>query len=205
MISKKDLDKRVRSLENFRWRLRNAFGVLRERDDSETSLEYVPENELDLVSSKSDSDTDEMQSQMIEVHDNMASAHFVVEIATSFVWPLLRDWISRRNEDGNRRFRFSKFLRLIDPRNLIQALSEREEKAQQKYGSGLSIQEGDLGIQQAIDKLSDSVFFLFKAINNTNELARHNRNEFNRQLNIITDLHSTLGAFISEIKSAKLK
>lgn len=208
-MRKRDLEKRIRSLENFRWRLRNSLSTVLEKDVTEDSLGSVTEtvtiDEYETASSKSDSDVEpemEIETHVIQESQNdLASMHLVAETVSNLVWPLLRDWLNSKDKEGNRKLRFSKFLRLIDPRNVFQALAERDDKAKRKYGEGLSLEDAPANFQPAIEKLSDSVYFLFLTTKSAEQLRVSNPNEYARQLNTITDLHNILGSFIGDLKA----
>lgn len=147
------------------------------------------------------------QKAEIVIHNdnNLAGANRLVGVATTFIWPMLVEWLLKRDEDGKGKSRFSRFLHLIDPRNVRQALFERNKKAEAKYGSGLTVEQGIPSFQPAVEKLSDSVYFLYKTLNNAEQLHVQNPNEYNRQLNIVTDLHNILGTFVSDLKAVKVK
>lgn len=115
------------------------------------------------------------------------------------VWPLLKDWISSKEQGQEGRPRFARFLKFIDPRNLRAALFEREKKAQKKYGQGLLVDE-NASFQPAVDKLSDAAFFLFKARQSATELKKNNINEYKRNMDLLVDLNNVLNAFIAEMK-----
>lgn len=129
----------------------------------------------------------------------------IVRAGATLVWPLLRDWLTRKDEEGSRKGRFGSFLKFIDARNLRQVLFERNKKAEKKYGEGLSMEVGDAGVQTGVDKLSDAVYFLFKTLHEAESLCAHNPNEYNRQLDLITDLHNVLGTFVADLKDVKVR
>jgi hypothetical protein len=197
-----DLEKRLLSLENFRWRVRNACKQITKKDISEL---YISETASDCASSKSDGEDMDIKTEVLVEPQNTQSAHPVLEVASVFVWPLLRDWLLQKDGEGNRKLRFSRFLRLTDAKNVRQVLFERNKKAEQKYGSGLTMDQDVPSFQPAVEKLADSVYFLFKTMNDASVLHAQNPNEYNRQLDIVTDLYNVLGSFLAEIRAAKLK
>ena len=113
------------------------------------------------------------------------------------IWPLLVDWLTEKDTEGNRRSRFGKWLKLIDARNTRQLLFTRELKGREKYGNGLSLSDSK-GLEDATKRLADSVFLLVKSCKERN---RYSSNELGRQVTLLTDLHNVIGNLIMELKS----
>lgn len=189
---------RIEKLEKM---VQRIYRLLKKTD---STLESISESSFNSNRSGSESD---MECYVMEPDPPMQTIPVgpIAQVASTLVWPLLRDWLARKDEEGSRRGRFARFLKFIDARNLRQALFERNKKAESKYGEGLSMEVGGDGLQTGVEKLSDAVYFLFKTTHCAESLCNNNPNEFKRQLDLVTDLHNVLGTFVLELKDVNVR
>ncbi len=208
------LERRVRSLEFFRDKVEErGFIYLGKPDDHKTKQVNKLHDILRRTEFVAKRTTSNPGPQMEDPppkaivatrsQDQLKSVPIQAIVATtaSLVWPCLRDWIFQKDQEGSRKAKFGNFLRLIDSRNVRQALFERDKKAQSKYGTGLSFESEVSSFPKSVEKLSDTVYFLFKTLKDAQELSKTNINEYKRQLDLVSDLHSILGAFIADLRT----
>lgn len=199
------LERRVKSLELFRDKVEERGFVYLGKGNEDTvkqatKLSNILRRSEQIVQRTFSNPTDMIAMQRPPDPPQGSIPPAVVAVATNLVWPVLRDWIVTKDAEGSRKSRFGNFLRLVDPKNVRQALFDRDRKAQEKYGSGLAFETEVPSFEKSVEKLSDSVYFLFKTLKSAQDLATSNTNEYQRQLNLVTDLHSILGSFIADLK-----
>lgn len=179
------IERRIKILEKFKQRTIEAITKITvesgSMSSSSSSVESLPELAV-----------------MKEPDPPQGSA--ITTVAEKVIFEILKGWLEHRNNNPlNSKIKFGqKILKFIDFKNVRAALFNRQKKAMLKFqNNGLELDVGPSGLDPAIDKLCDSVFFIFKELKTNNS---KNVNEKQRQLNLLTDLHNLIGVFISELK-----
>ena len=204
------LEARVKKLEKFQKRA--SLKLYPSGDHSEDGSKSGSESELPYLPEMTES-----QSGIIlpEAHDRWIvetpkppdppaqSVPVVLEAvnaALSTIYPMLIQWIQSKDNDGNRRFG-ARFFKLINQRNVRQALFERDRKAKKKYGRGLSTMD-QIGTQDSVEKMGDVVFMLYKMVENYKQSNEKRSIKEQEAFNTLLDLNTTVQFLLTELKQA---
>ena len=100
---------------------------------------------------------------------------------------------------GWKRKAMHRVVRFLEFGNLRQALFLRDLKAVNKYGTGLSLEDGPAGLKPIQDKMADSVFFMEKFLM-APQTKRINRHLLKSQLDTLKDLQLLINVMMERIE-----
>jgi hypothetical protein len=158
--------------------------------------------------SKSDSSEDMDNISFIENTDPplgsglSIATDIIVKTAAMTVWEFLKNWLNEKENPDKKNQGLKYFLRLTHPKTIRNILFKRDLKALNKYGDNLRFNEGPNSYDEAINKLSDAVYFIAKGSQEDN--ISKNKHLTKEQLEILTDLHNVLNSFILDCKKKNL-
>lgn len=201
------LPDRVTSLEDSRWKLNQA--LLAVVAFEEKRMTTARQNSICLTTSTDSADShdepEEAPSPCVKtemVDPPTESVQTVIEtVAKTAVYPLFRAWLL--SDPVNSRNFFQR--KIADNGGVRNALFSRERVALQKYGCGLTLEAGPVGLTEAVNRQSDTAFYLFKLGKIGLDKTGLNRNEIARNLRILTDLHTLVGSLIADLKKIVTK
>lgn len=178
------LESRVTSLENWKSRTR------------ETLINLSRSNSTETIITTTMTDNNEQQQQLVSATATVAVAVALLDSNETSVYPLLTKWL---HEPTHRILHWQKTHALSN--DLRQLVFDRNEKALKKYASPLTVEDSQIGLHEAAEKLSDALFFLFKFFSTPlATLRKVDRNELLKNKTLVNDLHNVLGVLLKEIK-----